>query len=118
MQQFENQSKENLNKHLLTLMTTCLSIYKINPRNSHFYKSLLEKEVYLITSLDDHEISIIISALNKLYNIDENISLLDNIININSLNPVIARINFIFHEQLKKRNIEVNDTFSKNFMNH
>lgn len=104
MQTYHDESNK-LKKSFLSLVSISTNLYKNKPITPQLTKQLLEQEAYLIKKLNTDEIGIIISAISKIYKLNNPISLIDDIQNINNLNPIIERINFILNEELVARNI-------------
>lgn len=100
--------QEELNKlkrYFMALINISTNLYKNEHLTSSLMKYYIEKETYLVRKLNDDEIRFLIYIINKNYKLDEKPSLLDDIININELNPPIERINFILYEQLHTKSI-------------
>lgn len=104
--------QDKLNKILRVLMSMSRNIYEANPKTPHITKQSLEIEAYLISKLTDDEIVGFIKVLNKLYKLDDKPSLLDDIININTINPLFERINFILYEQLQLNSQRIDDSLT------
>ena len=110
--QNENNKPENLRKLLLTLINIGTNIYKGKLTPTILMKKYLEKEVTIIKSLNQEELSLLIKVLNKIYNINDSLSLIHYLINQNNIDAIIARISYILEEQLLTTNLEVDDDFT------
>lgn len=93
------EKKEKLKRYLLTL----INIDTVRYLSSPIIKQHLEKEAYIIKKLDEKEIELLFSIINKIHHLDREISLMNDIQNVNRIDPVIERINFIFREILLKK---------------